>query len=144
MKRKFFFPSQRLTFMSKRVNHPNEKPPAKRARGFRLARSNSDLESTASSSASSSSLFVTVNPHDQHSGTLSVQSRLISRSLDSSAHSLSPTPENEPQIDVTLDSSGPMEDIDPTHQQHIPPKPKRKRFTTNVVCGGLPLSLTVN
>lgn len=123
--------------MSKRVNHPNEKPPAKRARGFRLARSNPDAEATASSS-SSSSLFVTVNPHDQHSGALRSQSRLLSRSLDSSAHSLSPTPENEPQIDVTLDSSGPMEDIDPTHQQDIPLKPKRKRFTTNVVCGGLP------
>lgn len=122
--------------MSKRVNNTNEKPPAKRARGFRMARSNP--EPTVSSS-SSSSLFVTVNPHDQHSGTLKAQSRVLSRTLDSTAHPLSPTPDAgfEHQNDVPMDFSGMLEDMDPAAQPDIPHKTKRKRYTTNVVCGGL-------
>jgi hypothetical protein len=125
--------------MSKRENHSNEKPPPKRPRGFRLARSN--FESSASLQVpTSSSLFVTVND-DERGGKLFAQTRLLSRTVDSSASPLPPTdetgfePQNEPQNDVTMDSPFPMEETDPPPQLDIPPKPKRKRYTTNVVSG---------
>jgi len=120
--------------MSKRINQSTEKPPQKRARGFRLARSNP--EATV---PTSSTLFVTVNAQEERAGTLTSQSRLISRTVDSSSNSLSPTPDPgfEPENDVAMESSAQMEDLNLTPQSDIPPdippKPKRQRYTTNVV-----------
>lgn len=127
--------------MFKRVNLSNEKPPAKRARGFRLARNNPDPTIPATSS---SSLFVTVNAEEHNTGTLKAQSRLLSRTIDSSPLSLSSTPQttlepqNEPQNEDTLLSSEQMEVTENTSQPGVPPKAKRKRHTTNVVCSRLP------
>jgi hypothetical protein len=119
--------------MSKRVNPSNDKPPAKRIRGFRLARTRSNLG--PSTSSLSSSVFVTVNTGEQHSGTLKAQTWLLSRTF---TPSLTPTPESasEPQNDDCLDSCGEVP-VEPTPQADIPPKPKRKRYTTNVVCYNL-------
>ena len=127
----FFKPS---CVMSKRVNLSNENPPAKRARRFRLARSN-----PLPTVPTSTSLFVTVNADDEGRGKLKSQSRLLSSNVDSSAQSSSTTPAtvNEQQNDETLDFPDLMEDMDPTPQPDIPPKTKRKRNTTNVVSRGL-------
>ena len=114
--------------MSKRVNLSNEKPPAKRARGFRLARSNPEAAISPNPS-----LFVTVETDHQQRGTLAADTRVITRS---SAAGATPEPEeesrNEPQND---DSSGLMEDMESTVHGDTNPqaKPKRKRNTTNVV-----------
>jgi hypothetical protein len=127
--------------MSKRVTLSNEKAPAKRARGFRLARRNPEA-----SVPTTSSLFVTLNADDERQGPgkLKTQSRLLSssRTIDSSAQPSSTTPETgfEPMNETENDErdfSGPM-DIDPTPPPDIAPKPKRKRYTTNVVSGWLP------
>jgi len=119
--------------MSKRVKLSNEKPPAKRACGFRLARSNPEAPVN---SESSSSLFITVNTADQQTTgrTLTAETRVFSRSLESggSPESASQS-QNTPQNDDTLVSLGEMEDIEPTVQGDIQLKPKRKRNTTNQV-----------
>ena len=124
------FISSTPSLMSKRVNHSNDKPPGKRQRGFRLARSNPEL-----SNSPNTSLFVTVNPHEEKKGTLKAHNRLLS-SIEPSAPSLSPAAESgfEPRDDDILDSSGPMEVMEATPPPDIPSKPKRKRYTANVVC----------
>ena len=117
--------------MSKRVNLSNENPPAKRARGFRLARSNP--EPTV---PTSTSLFVTVNADDDGRGKLKSQSRLLSSRVESSSATPETVldPSNEQQND---DFPGLMEGMDSTPQPDVPPKTKRKRYTTNVVSSGL-------
>lgn len=102
----------------------NAKRPRKAA-GFRLARppSASTSESQPTSSATSSSLFVTVTQNEGRPGIIT-RSRVITRVLDSETCNDSDS-ETPIPLDLDPEASG---------TQQSTKGPKRKRHTTNYVC----------
>ena len=118
--------------MSKRENSTQNGPRAKRQRlppGFRLARP--VPSSSQESSSSSSSLFVTVSASARRRGNLTAGNRLLPSTIESSTPSSDsvsqPNDEEVPPADEAEAGELPAQDTETAS------KPKRKRFTKNVV-----------
>jgi hypothetical protein len=124
-----FIPS---TSMSKRpgsateANHPPKR--ARKPAGFRVARSTSVLQQAPGpSSSSNSTLFITVN---KRRGNLKEgQTRVFSNTPEPPAHSDLP----EPAVDIRHDDTLPLDEESPPVVESPDSKPKRKRYTKNVV-----------
>ena len=133
----FHSPFFHVHAMSKRANSTQNEPQAKRSRirtGFRLARPVPSDSPPCSSS--SSSLFVTVHRR----GNLTADNRLLPSTLEPSAPSASsvPQPPSDPQATDTNDQevpSGSQVEVEqmPPPDTEAGSKPKRKRYTKNVV-----------
>ena len=117
--------------MSKRQNSTQNGPQAKRQRlrpGFRFVR---PVPADSQRSASSSSLFVTVSASSRRRGNLTAENRVITSTLESSTPSSDsvsqPNDEEVPPADEAEAGELPAQDTETAS------KPKRKRFTKNVV-----------
>jgi hypothetical protein len=134
-----FIPS---TSMSKRpgsateANHPPKR--ARKPAGFRVARSTSALQApTGPSSSSNPTLFVTVN---KRCAKLKGQTRVFSNTPEPpacSSSSLTHSDLPEPAVDIRHhdddDTSLPLDEESPPVVESPDSKPKRQRYTKNVV-----------
>jgi hypothetical protein len=129
--------------MSKRPNsdQPATAKRARKASGFRLARSTDSVQSTSSSS----SRFVTLSENPSAWGTLRGRNRLLHRTSEQSSSSKSISNDAEPQVsdpNLGLQEAAHEEfppdtsnDVQPdtSHAEHTQGESKRKRHTKTYV-----------